>query len=69
MPQRRPTKAFEPKLGGDPALEWEYYLAERLHMTVHDLRRRMGNDEFIRWQVYYGRKAQKQQQAQWGAAR
>lgn len=57
---------MEPKLGGDPALEWEHYIAERIGMTVGELRRRMGADEFLRWQVYYGRKAQKQQQAQWG---
>lgn len=58
---------MEEKLGGDPAVEWEHYIAERIGMTVGELRRRMGHDEFIRWQVYYGRKWQKQQQAQWGA--
>lgn len=36
-------------------------------MTVGELRVRMGSDEFLRWQIYYGRKQQKQQQAQWEA--
>jgi len=30
-------------------------------MTVRQLRTEMPNDEFVRWQVYYGRKAQRQE--------
>lgn len=47
----------------DPALEFEHYLAQKLGMTVDDLRERMSTDEFMRWQVYYGRLAQTQQLA------
>lgn len=32
-------------------------------MTVAQLRERMSNDEFMRWGVYYSRKAQKQELA------
>jgi hypothetical protein len=46
-------------------LEWEFYIADRLGMTVADLRRRMGHDELVLWQVYHGRRAQKAQQAAW----
>ncbi len=42
-------------------LEFEFYLAERLHMTVDQLRRRMSQREFMQWSVYFGRKAQRQE--------
>lgn len=42
----------------DEDLETEYYVAEKLHMTVAALRRDMSNDEFVRWAVYFPRKAQ-----------
>ena len=32
-------------------------------MTVAQLRQEMGHDEFVRWGVYHGRKAQEQQLA------
>ena len=57
--RRRLTKAFET----NPELEFEFYLAERLHMTVAELRDRVSGDEFVRWWVYYGRKAQRQELA------
>jgi allophanate hydrolase subunit 2 len=40
-------------------LEFEHYLAERLGMTVGDMRRRMSMAEFITWSIYYQRKAQR----------
>jgi hypothetical protein len=44
-------------------LEFEFYLAERLHMTVAQLRRTMSAREFMQWGIYYGRKAQRQELA------
>jgi hypothetical protein len=44
-------------------LEFEFYLAERLGMTVATLRRTMSAFEFMQWSVYYGRKAQRQELA------
>lgn len=32
-------------------------------MTVAELDRRMGHDEFVEWQVWHGRKAQRQELA------
>lgn len=47
----------------NPDLEFEFFLAEKLRMTVAQLRREMTCREFMQWQVYYGRKAQKQELA------
>lgn len=44
-------------------LEFEFYLAEQLRMTVARLRREMTAREFMEWGVYYGRKAQKRELA------
>lgn len=44
----------------DPTLEFELFLAQKLGMTVARLRVEMGNQEFIEWSVYYGRKAQRE---------
>ncbi len=45
----------------DSDLEMEHFVAEQLGMTVAALRRDMGNDEFVRWAVYFARKAQRRQ--------
>ncbi len=47
----------------DPDLEFEFYLADRLSMTVHNLRRTMSNEEFVSWAIFHGRKAQRQELA------
>jgi hypothetical protein len=44
-------------------LEFEFYLADRLGKTVAAMRAEMGNDEYVRWAIYYGRKAQRQELA------
>lgn len=46
----------------NPELEFEFYLAQKLSMTVAQLRQ-MGNEEFVGWTVYYGRLSQKQELA------
>lgn len=54
--RRARTKAFE----ADPQFEFEFYLTEKLGgMTVAELRERMSADEFLYWEVYFGRKAQR----------
>lgn len=37
------------------------FLAQKLSMTVGQLRQQMGNAEYVRWGVYYARKAQRQE--------
>jgi hypothetical protein len=44
-------------------LEFEFYLAETLRMTVTQLRRSMSAREFMQWGVYLGRKAQRKELA------
>lgn len=43
----------------DPSAEFDYYLAERLGRTVAELRRDMSNAEYVGWEMYYARKAQR----------
>jgi hypothetical protein len=41
--------------------EFEHFLAEKLSMTVHRMRQEMPASEYLRWSVYYARKAQRQE--------
>lgn len=43
----------------DPGLEFEHFLAQKLGMTVDRMRVEMSNDEFVRWEIYYAREAQR----------
>lgn len=55
MPIRRRPKAF---LERESPARFEFFLAERLHMTVGELRERMSAAEFLQWGIYYGIRAQ-----------
>jgi hypothetical protein len=57
MPPKAAWKTFQ----ANPELEFEFFLAAELGMTVGELRQRMSQDEFIQWSVYYGRKSQDMQ--------
>ena len=50
------TAPFE----ANPEMEFEFFLAAELGMTVGRLRQEMSSDEFTRWCIYYGRKAQQE---------
>ena len=56
-----PTKAAYRTFEENPRIEFEFYLAERLKMTVGTLRDTMANDEFIRWEMYFSRIAQREE--------
>jgi hypothetical protein len=56
-----PTKAAYRLFETDPEFEFEFYLAQKLSMTVGELRERMSQHEFLYWNVYYGRIAQRQE--------
>ncbi len=45
----------------DPELEFEFYLAQKLGMTVARLRQEMPQAEFVQWHAYYARKAQREE--------
>lgn len=53
-----PRKAAYLALETDPTLEFEHFLAVKLGMTVRQMRARMDNGEFVRWDAYYARIAQ-----------
>lgn len=46
----------------DPDAEFEMYLAEKLRKTLGEIRE-IPNAEYIRWYVWFGRKAQQQELA------
>lgn len=47
----------------DPTLEFEFFLAQKLGMTVDAMRRSMSSEEFTGWGMYYARKAQREELA------
>lgn len=44
-------------------MEWEFFIASDLGMTVDELRVRLSQEEFVRWVIYHGRKAQRMELA------
>ena len=49
----------------EPEFHFEFYLAERLHLSLAQVRR-MPAQEFMQWGVYFGRKAQQRELANRG---
>lgn len=47
----------------NPDLEFEFYLATKLGMTVARIRSEMSSAEFTSWQIYYARIAQREELA------
>lgn len=60
---REPGKATWLRFETDNDFHFEYFLAEKLGCLVADLRTRITSQEYLRWGIYYGRKAQAQQLA------
>ena len=42
---------------------FRYFLAEKLGKGVREMEAMIGNDEYVKWTVFYGRKAQREQLA------
>lgn len=53
-----PEKAIYQEFQSNGDLEFEHQLAMDLKMIVGEMRARMGSDEYERWKVWYGRRAQ-----------
>lgn len=53
-----PGKAAYLELENDPDLEFEFFLADRLHMTVARMREEMTYSELVLWSRYHARVAQ-----------
>jgi hypothetical protein len=45
----------------NPDVEFDHYLAEKLGMPVAEMRRRVSNAEWLSWNVFYNRKAQRRE--------
>lgn len=59
-----PTKAAWLALADNvDGIEFEHFLATRLSMTVAQIRARMTQAEFVRWEMYYARDAQAKEMA------
>lgn len=56
-----PTKAAYLSFETSPDLEFEFFLAQKLGMTVARLRAEMTYREFMEWGVFYARKAQREE--------
>jgi hypothetical protein len=65
MPPKATYKAME----RDPSIEFEHFLAQKLGMTVQDMVERMSAAEFVSWEIYYGREAQRVQMANRGGGK
>lgn len=46
------------RLENEPGRELEFYLAQKLGMTVSRLRSEMSNAEFVAWDIYFQREVQ-----------
>ena len=54
---------FEATDDGGSELEFEFFLAERLGMTVDEMSERMTNLEFRKWVIFFGRRKQQKELA------
>jgi hypothetical protein len=58
-----PPKATYLLMESRPDIEFDYFLAAKLGRTVAEMRATVSNAEYVGWQVYFGRKAQRQEMA------
>lgn len=56
-------KMFEAVDDGGSELEFEFYLAMKLGMTVEEMCEKMSNLEFRKWAIFLGRKKQQRELA------
>lgn len=59
MPGKATYLLFESR----PDIEFDYYLSDRLRMTVSEMRRSMSGEEYQGWITYHKRKAQQEELA------
>lgn len=44
-----------------PDVEFDYFLARELRMTVDEMRRTVSGEEYLGWSTFYKRKAQREE--------
>lgn len=60
---RVPGKARYREFEERPDIEFDYFLAAKLGMTVDFMRRNVSADEYLGWSTFYKRKAQQEELA------
>lgn len=45
----------------NPELEFEFFLAQKLSMTVAQMRHQVSSEEFLHWYIFFARKAQREE--------
>jgi hypothetical protein len=60
---REPTKATYRSFEANADLEFDHFLAQKLSMTVAEMRRRVSSQEYLEWAVYFARDAQRKELA------
>jgi hypothetical protein len=59
---REPTKATWIRLETDAAFHFDFFLAEKLHLSLAQVRG-LPAREWMEWSIYFGRKAQQRELA------
>ena len=60
---RAPGKAANLAFEDDPELEFEFFLADRLGLTLAAMRAQVTQQEFVYWSRFHGRRAQQKELA------
>jgi len=60
---REPGKAKYAEFEDRPDVEFDFFLARELRMTVDHLRRSVSGEEYLGWSTFYKRKAQREELA------
>lgn len=58
-----PTKAWYLRFEDRPDLEFDFFLAAKLGMSVAQMRETVAGDEWVGWAMFYGRKGQRDELA------
>lgn len=62
--RRVPTKAAYETFETNPDIEFDFFLADRLRMTVAEMRATVSAEEWRYWNTYHGRIDQRRELAQ-----
>ncbi len=60
---REPAKASYREFEDRPDLEFDYFLARELRMTVGQMRQTVTGEEYLGWSTFYKRKHQREELA------
>lgn len=58
-----PPKAAKTQLAEDDTEYFDFWLADRLHMTVAEMHRRVSHAEYVRWAEFHPLRLQREAEA------